>query len=366
MRLLSVLSLLLAVGCQTEGVGDTDAGAAPAADVDGMARTTVQQRLNDLEARTSRLHFELVDARKTIGALQAENAALEARVAATEDAVFETDPASGARTNKVDGFTIKQKALESSVVALDDQLTLVTDALVGTLESQFDLNGVPPLDAASKDAAKMTLKFKPEITRKVLALEQSDASQATQIAALEEFDTILDAGLAPSCNGESLRKHVGASKWGNIYAQCEGGVLRLDAVELQQSLTDAKLSGFVDDWQGETAYLKQADLKLQQNLDTAVADLGKVDGTTNQRLKDLSTEDLKLAAQITALDGKVCSLAGSTERVLRGRWDGDYGDGTQPDFWSGLEIDTPDGPLTWDQWVLDGFAVYDPAGVCTL
>lgn len=339
MKPFSLLPLVLALACN--GLPESDPGFAPEAEASLEAKT-LTQRTAALERQNRLLYEQLQTALTQIAALDARATEAEAATQALRDsakqhagllqeldgAVHLVDPSTGDKLNRVE-------ALEGAV--------LEVEPITGEIKSQLrDLSG-GSYDGMHYNKIKWTyathrrtvgelvgdheaavFEIDRETQQRVNKIDAITIKQKVTERTLEELtlvDDIFDAGFEGTC-GESLKKHIGNVKYEEISFKCGTGMRSIAVLEDDAKATDA-----------------------------ALANLVKVDGGLGDQIASLVVTDAGLLKELSALNAAVCELTATTAHTLRGRWDGEYDEGSQPGFWTGLSIDTLDGEVSWESWV---------------
>ena len=262
-----------------------------------------------------------------IDALTIKQKVTENAVGELREATFDTD-ASGAVTSKIDALTIKQKVTENAVGELRDYADLIGGAVVNMLDAGFtladDLLGMPALDAASKDATKMTLKFKPEITRNSAAIADLGTRLDADHAEQDAINAAYEAALAPTCGSDfAPRRNIGNVKYEEISFKCGTGMSRLATVErgheaLAVSFADglAKQDVINGAYEAALAPTCGADFAPRRAIgNLKYEEISFKCGTGMSRLSDVEGQQQSLAEELSWLTDAVGGVSGTLDVV---------------------------------------------------
>ena len=260
-----VLALSLLTGCSQ--------AFAPQAD-DGLVERSTAERLTALERQTTQLTQQLRTAQGTIAELNAQLA--EVRTTANDNAIG------------IDAVGQQQNVL-AALVAANGATTTANAAAIADLQTgQADLT--TQLNVITQDNAIHVANLGAQ-NNAIYELQTTTGQQGGTLAALEAYalalaglgsdggpsgttDELLQLDGKPVVAGAAtailpeLRKPENADAWGAAVGQAlddpngAAGALRAEFAALS-----ASTANFVDDWQGETAYLRAQQDQLTTDLD---------------------------------------------------------------------------------------------------
>lgn len=217
-----------------------------------------------------------------------------------------------------------ENASYDRIEALENTL-LTLDPVTGAVQSRLEATGYNKIkwtytrQSRVEDALFPTDPATGVSTDALAALGEQQQKLGGDISKLSATDATFDLAFLTLCGVQLAGSGLRAE---DIAARCGQTDLRVRALEDGARSTAGTLSSLK----------REGDVTRQE-----LASLGYVDAGLKSELEDLKLD--------------VCDLRATTAKVLHGRWDGEYDDGRQPGFWTGLVIDTPDGELSWEDWV---------------
>lgn len=258
-----VLALSLLTGCSQAFAPQTD---------DGLVERTTAERLATLERQTTVLTQQLRAAQATVTTLQQQQAQTEALLAEVQGVAHDNTIHIGA--------VGEQQNVLSALVASNG------DAIAGLQSDQIQLRS--DLESIAVDNPTFVANQN-VMTSAISQLQATTGQQAGTLASLEAYARAL-AGVDPGPSGSTdellqldgtpivagaatallpeLRKPENADAWGAAVGQAlddpngAAGVVRADLNRVTEAVAT-----FVDDWQGETAYLRVQQDQLGSDLD---------------------------------------------------------------------------------------------------
>lgn len=285
-----VLALSLLTGCSQ--------AFAPQAD-GGLVERTVAERLATLERQTTQLTQQLRTAQGTISELNAQLA--DVRATANDNTIH------------IGAVGEQQNAL-SALVAANGATTTANAAAIADLQTgQSDLT--TQLNVVTHDNAIHVANVG-ALNNAIYELQTTTGQQGGTLAALEAYalalagvdagpsgttDELLQLDGTPTVAGAAtailpeLRKPENADVWGAAVGQAlddpngAAGVVRADLNRVTEAVAT-----FVDDWQGETAYLRVQQDQLTTDLDAVrtevcvIGDLAQAQYAGNGRGAELA------------------------------------------------------------------------------
>lgn len=265
-----VLALSLLSACNS--------GFAPQAE-DGLVERTAAERLATLERQTAQLTQQLRTAQATISELQHHQAETDARLAEVQ---------ATANDNTIHiGAVGEQQNVLSALVAANGATTTANAAAISDLQTgQSDLT--TQLNVITHDNAIHVANLGAQ-NNAIYELQATTGQQGDTLASLAAYARAL-AGVDPGPSGTTdellqldgapvvagaatallpeLRKPENADAWGAAVGQAlddpngAAGVVRTDLNRVTEAVAN-----FVDDFQGETAYLRVQQDQLTTDLD---------------------------------------------------------------------------------------------------
>ena len=299
----SLLALSLLAACQTDPAPPADPALAAKSPHDEVAELAAQvdalaAQLREAQATIAGLKGQVAelgvasrsqsDAQKTtaqnLSVLEVQQEELGAHLADLDHMLVEVDPTSGARTDKVEALAIRQAAAEDDIGALrdyGDETTSFLTSLAGASYRPGD--GAEALhDAlfATSDDGVSTPRVDGVIAASTARMRQRPETL------FQEWDALIQEELATLTVDPN-------NALGALHAKLGELTLRLEATV-----------HFVDDWQGETAYLRVQD-------DTLREEIGRV-------ARGVAEGDAALQCQLDGVLDAVCPTTALAEALFLG------------------------------------------------